>query len=149
MKVFLEVKKKQNDSRTEKHRIRIESMKKQVSEGGREFIEEVSGFDRGLTLSLLNRFKRITLVHKVKSERFTIDSDLSFARNGQDISLPQVVIAEIKQSRASCDTESFLIMRQLGIRPMGISKYCLGSMLLQPELKSNNFRAKRLYIEKL
>ena len=124
-------------------------MESVLGEKSCDFIREITGKNLQLHKSLGNFFKRITLVHKSRPERFTIDVNLGFDQDQNEIELSQMVIAELKQSSQSRETESFQSLRKLGIRPMGMSKYCLGMMLTRPGLKHNNFKRKRIFVEKL
>lgn len=146
---FLEIKKKSNKGETDKHRIRVETARHSLGATEMSFIKEVCDLDQLLNPTLTNSFKRITLVHKYKKERFTIDSDLEFSFGESKRSLPNLVIAEVKQERASRDTESMALLKKSGIRPRGISKYCMGIVLLNPGQKYNNFKRTRLFIEAL
>ena len=41
------------------------------------------------------------------------------------------------------------IMQQLRIKPLKVSKYCIGTALTTPEVKKNRFKAKIRMIEKI
>jgi len=146
---FLEVKKKSNKGETDKHRIRVSGLNEHLGLNEMTFIKKVCDLDHPLHPTLNNTFKRITLVHKYKKERFTIDCDLEFSFGKSHRSLPNVVIAEVKLERASRDTESMALLKRRRVRPRGISKYCMGIVLLNPGLKYNNFKRTRLFIEGL
>jgi len=96
-----------------------------------------------------NRYKRITLVSKGSLERLTIDLELIFKNDSQKMSLDQLVIAEVKQARFSQDSPFVQLMRTNGIRPTSFSKYCIGTSLLYPHLKSNNFKRHQMLVKKL
>lgn len=146
---FLEIKAKPNTGQTEKQRIRIAEMKDELSSEEVQYVSQRSGFTGDLHLALTNQFNRITLVHKHNCERFTIDFDLIFQLKNREKAFSDVVVAEIKQASASRNTASYQILRGLGIRPIGFSKYCLGTILLHPEIKHNNFKRTLLHLEKL
>jgi hypothetical protein len=40
-------------------------------------------------------------------------------------------------------------MRQLGVRPAGMSKYCIGLLLLRPDVKRNAFKPILLQLERI
>ena len=96
---------------------------------------------------LWTSFRRITLVGRDTAERVTIDTDLRFNTGSKERRLDGVVIAEIKQERARRDSAIRLQLRDQGIRPLRMSKYCLGSALLDPTLKHNSFKAKLLALK--
>lgn len=97
-----------------------------------------------LTPQITTRFLRITLVGRHAPERVTIDTNLSFAAGNDCKQLGGLVIAEVKQERARRDSAISVRLRSLGIRPLRLSKYCLGTAMLHPTLKRNAFKAKLL-----
>lgn len=155
---FFEIKKKNNKGRTDKRRIPIESIQPSLDPELSHFVEETTGYRLPLTPQLWTTFSRITLVSQHAAERVTIDTNLRFRECAEigaqeaiasDKGFPGVVIAEVKQER---DDRSSLFRQELrsqGIRPLRVSKYCLGEMLLRPDLKSNRFKSKLLAIQKI
>lgn len=146
---FLEVKAKNNKGRTNKRRIPIDRIEECLSPSSREFIESVTGKLPELTPQLWSTFSRITIVNRLRPERVTLDLDLSFSGRDASQELPGVVIAEVKQQR---DDRHSLVREHLRlhrIRAMRVSKYCLGSVLLNPHLKSNRFKPKLRAIQKI
>lgn len=98
---FLEVKKKNNHGKTSKKRIHVPSVDAVVNERyGEDFLQNLTGhtFDE-IIPTLSNRFKRITLVNHGKTERLTIDFDLSFLNreNGVEQAMENIVIIELKR----------------------------------------------------
>jgi hypothetical protein len=59
------------------------------------------------------------------------------------------VIAEIKQARLGPRSPFTHQLKQIGVRPGGFSKYCIGSTLLNPTLKQNRFKPNLLQIASL
>ena len=61
-------------------------------------------------INLKNNFKRITLVNKGYSERVTIDTNLTFIDENQELNFGEIAIIEVKQSKSSQKSEltSFL-----------------------------------------
>lgn len=103
---FLEVKQKDNHGKTRKKRIAVTS-EKAVLEGreGEDFLTERTGlsfYDLHPTLS--NRFNRITLVNRAKTERLTIDFDLVFHNRHSERShrMENAVIIELKRDEPRC-----------------------------------------------
>jgi len=148
---FLEIKDKNNRGRTIKNRISISDMNELGSESVESFIREKSlYFPDVISPRLENSFRRITLVNKGMTERLTIDVDLWFHNLYTGISrqMDDLVIIELKQD-GGVPSVAKDILTGLEIRPISISKYCLGSMLTDPELKHNRFKSKLIQINKV
>lgn len=146
---FLEVKFKTNKDRTIKKRVPLESITENLNHNDRIFIEERTGTGMMLEAKLWNKFQRITLVNEKLPERLTIDCNLSFATNNQTVELDNLVIAEVKQESENRHSPFMNELKRRIIRPEGISKYCLGVMMLYPQIKHNNFKEKILRIKKV
>jgi hypothetical protein len=86
-------------------------------------------------------YERFTLVDLLNAERVTIDRHIVFQRGHETRTLDGLVIAEIKQHRKH---PSFFRrqMRSKKIWEESISKYCLGTLLLNDQVKRNRFKAK-------
>src|SRR5262249_4236005 len=93
-----------------------------------------------LALSLSNNYRRMTLVARDGAERLTCDFDLSFAeptgRSGRLSS--DFLVLETKTIRGKGAADRTL--KAIGARPLFCSKYCVGTALLQPDVKSNELR---------
>lgn len=93
--------------------------------------------------ALDNSFTRITLVNKAKTERCTIDVNISF-RNpeepGKEIRVNDIAIIEVKQSKTSVLSGIVASLRAMRVYPSSISKYVLGLILTHPEIKYNSFK---------
>jgi VTC domain len=151
---FLEIKKKSNKGRTDKIRVELTDTPDFCGILGtewHEFIVRNSPYDEcGLLPHINTSFERITLVNNNLSERITIDTNLQFlnCRNGKQSNIPELMIIELKQDgRVHSKMKDFLFDRR--ILPKGISKYCLGTVMTDPTAKSNRFRVKVRYINKL
>lgn len=151
---FLEIKRKNNKGRTSKKRVKIPNEQFQrvsLESEEKAFITEKSPYQyEGLRPSLQNFFYRMTLVDKAETERVTIDIDLQFRPVGAEsyTQTNNLVIIEMKQdSTAKSHFRAYL--NELSILPKGMSKYCLGMILTDPCVKSNQFKKKIRYINKL
>jgi hypothetical protein len=102
-----------------------------------------------LVPQLRSGFSRITLVHRDQPERVTLDFDIAFSHDNRTECCPGIVIAEVKQNRNQRNSPTRELMHQRHIRPMRVSKYCLGSVLLKPALKYNRFKSKLRAIRKI
>ncbi|HNU77117.1 MAG TPA: polyphosphate polymerase domain-containing protein [Prolixibacteraceae bacterium] len=148
---FLEVKRKMNTSRTKKYRIRIDPEQTEFDDEALDLVNAYSSVSlSSLSPVFVNRFRRITLVNREKTERVTIDLDLRYADilNEREIIVPRLVIIEIKQNRFS-NSVMGEVLRDLRIKKTGISKYCLGISLLYPDVKMNKYKRKIRIIEKV
>ncbi|MBL0134933.1 MAG: VTC domain-containing protein [Chitinophagaceae bacterium] len=135
---YLEIKCRTNKGTTVKHRI--------VVDGAidlSEFIEKHSGFSKNiLSNTLVTRYKRITLFHKTRVEKVTLDLDLTYLRGDRIVSYPNIVMVEIKVPNLH-EGQLFHFMKNHGIRKGSLSKYCLGMISLDNGIKHNRF--KRIY----
>lgn len=146
---FLEVKFKNNKGRTVKTRVTVDDFELDLSQDSNDFISETAGQDFNLRPALWNSFKRITLVNQDLPERLTIDTELAFEIDGEHKTMKNLVIAELKQEKANRHSPFAKAVKELGIRPERISKYCLGVAMMKEDVKKNTFKKKIMKIEKL
>ena len=147
---YLELKFKTNKRKTIKSRLKIEDFETTLSKTSREHLEKNSPLDIDeLEPKMYNQFTRLTFVHKQDPERLTIDIDLKYNKEGRDSELSNLVIAELKQEKATAQSDFVRTMKKFHIRTMRISKYCIGTILLNDDMKYNNFKPKLLAIEKV
>jgi len=138
---FLEVKFKNNKGRTIKNRIKKKKLTNKFSEESVKFIQKYAHIDSlDLSEKLWNKFTRITMVQKEAKERITIDINLEFGNNKRKLEVPELIIAEVKQEKYNVHSDFIQVMRKWHIKPMRMSKYCIGSVLLNGNLKDNNYR---------
>ncbi len=145
---FLEIKYKKY-GRTDKKRIKTSPFETNFHNTEKQFISDVTHERFVLKPVLWNNFYRITLVNKTMPERVTIDLGLSFDMNGKKVGFENLVIGEIKQERVNYNSPILNLLKKNGIRPSGISKYCLGIALLGQNVKRNAFKERILAIEKI
>jgi len=148
--IFFEIKIKNNKNRTVKKRLMVDEMNGCL--GGRE-IELVSNIiglqPNKLTTKLNIQFSRITLADNSFNERLTIDTNLS-AKNGSSSKIfDKLVISEIKQKKYNPKSQYIQILRDLRIPEMRFSKYCMGMLHVNKEIKYNRFKPKLLQINKI
>ena len=99
--------------------------------------------ESALIPTLNNSFTRITLVNKSKTERCTIDVNISFRDPDapeKEITINDIAIIEVKQSKTSVLSGIVASLRAMRVYPSGISKYVLGLILTHPEIKHNAFK---------
>lgn len=147
---FLEVKHKVGERHTVKERIPLRPPATVRTPQAADFLARACPYPAdALAPSVLNLYTRITLVGKGRAERVTLDLDLAFVRDGHQVALPGIVVAEVKYSGARRGSEFMELMHRLHVREAGFSKYCVGISLLYPEVKHNRFKAKQRLIARL
>lgn len=146
---FLEIKFKNNKGRTIKERVEKEEFKPVFTNTELNFIGQSSPYS-GLQLEpkIRSFFNRFTLVDKQFSERVTVDIFPGFKNSEKEITLSNLVIIEIKQSKASDPAMITRVLQSQKIRRHGFSKYCIGRSLLEEKIKKNNFKPLLLKIRK-
>ena len=155
---YLEVKTKNNHGRTKKKRTAAEGFDPQARatcdfrlHDHDAFIAANLHYDpQRLSEHLENRFDRITLVNKGKTERLTIDINLRFHNFITDNYrfMGDLVIIELKRDGHQ-PSPILPKLLQLRIHPHGFSKYCIGSALTNEALRRNRFKPRLHYVQKL
>lgn len=158
---FLEVKTKDNHKRTRKKRVAVDVTMLDEACAGKVAFTPQDPFDeflhkhlqyapQSMHPALQNSFNRITLVNRAKTERLTIDIDLKFHNliTGRETSLSNLAIVELKRDGLQPSPVIDLLL-QLRIMPMGFSKYCMGSALTNPDLKTNRFKERLRLIDRM
>lgn len=150
---YLEIKRKNNHGRTSKKRIGLPLEQMNGFSGNPEacaYLARHSWFtEPELARSLETAFTRITLVNPSLTERLTIDTRLRFKnfRTHRETTLQDAVIIELKQDgRARSSMRSIFLEHR--IKPVRVSKYCIGITLTDPQAKSGRFKVKVRAIEK-
>ena len=135
---FLEVKRKKINGNTSKKRLPV------ANENGLDerFVANHSPFRTDeLKPLLINQFNRITLVNRERTERLTLDFDLQF-RTLDGAATPvfsQGAIIELKQVKKA-DSVIARRLKDEKIRPCGVSKYCVGMLLLYNQLNYKRYK---------
>lgn len=150
---FFEIKNKSNRGRTTKRRTEIAS--EHFNSFGRDceavkLLSAHSAYQLSeLVPTLTTRFTRITLVNPTLTERITIDLELEYEdmRSGKRASIPRMAIVELKQD-GNITSLTKLLLRDMRIPPLKVSKYCLGTTLTVEGIKRNRFKAKLQEIDK-
>ncbi len=150
---FFEIKNKNNHGRTKKKRISIAttSTLHDEREAVVPFMEKHAWYTiEEISPVIENWFNRITLVNFDKTERLTIDFNLRFHHlksDGND-QLQRVAIIELKRD-GNVPSPALDILREIRIKRSGFSKYCIGSILTNRQLKRNNFKERLTMISKM
>ena len=149
---FCEVKHKTNKGRTSKERIKVEPIDNIVENPeAAAFLAEKQPYEVSTLMPQLETvFNRVTLVNFEKTERLTIDCNLTFNDmvNGNVAQIAPLVVMELKQDGRS---KSLLkdVLFDMRIKPFKMSKYCIGICLTRPGSKQNRFKRKLMRINKL
>jgi len=146
---FLEVKRKTGRGRTDKKRIRVEGIPDQLLGEHLRFAQEAARDNSPLVPALWNHFTRYTFVAKDRPERLTMDLDLRFSDPNGEGRLGNIVVAELKQERADRQSPFVQLVRAMGERPSGMSKYCIGMLTLRRPVKHNAFKEVLLRLNRL
>lgn len=147
---FLEIKFKTNTKRTIKSRINIAEFSPEFNDEAKAFIRLNTPFDPDeLVPTLNNDFKRFTLVSKDMKERATIDSELNFEVGGGKKHFSNLCIAELKLDTSSSGSKFKVAMRENLCPEVRISKYSVGMAFMYDHLKQNNFKFKKLQINRI
>jgi hypothetical protein len=146
---FFEIKFKSNKGRTVKSRMKLNESRCFLSEEISGFLENETDLKaESLKEAIQINYNRITLVNKSLTERLTIDFDMTYQVNQETHSFPNLVIAEVKQEKNGRSPFRSL-MQEEHIQCLSISKYCLGIASFVPDVKTNSFKSKLLYVNKL
>lgn len=140
---FFEIKRKTSQRRTVKSRIRIHRFHPALGEDERRLLTRrcpVAADDLEHVLDV--SFRRWTMVHKGYRDRCTIDTDLVTSAGDRAFPYPWLSIVEVKQERFSRASDLVRALEAMRIRPLRISKYCLGILRGRPGVKYNRFKAK-------
>lgn len=146
---FLEIKQKDGKGKTTKSRIRIDDFETELTPKSVDFINNTTSKDNNLKPSIWNKFNRITLVNNQAMERLTIDLGLQFKMNKSSKEFENLVIIEVKQERFDRTSPVVRALKEKGINPYSMSKYCIGMTNIYPHLKYNRFKRKIIKINKI
>lgn len=146
---FLEIKLKNNKGRTIKERITRPTFDTDFSQREIEFIGQTSTLPaEQLQPKIRSFFNRFTLVDNNFTERVTIDLAPGFKNQEKEITLNNLVIIEVKQSKEAKPALITQVLKNNKVSRQGFSKYCIGRSLLEEKIKKNNFKPLLLKIGK-
>ena len=132
---MLEVKSKGYRGATVKQRVAHDpSSTEFLDRSARAFVEEITGGGSDALRPVLETLYRRTTV-ALGDQRITIDLGLECTSGRERRFGPHHALVETKSPGRSSPFE--LALRERGIRPHSVSKYCVGAALLYPQLPSN------------
>lgn len=145
---FLEIKLKTNKKVTIKNRVEAPFEKNSFLPSEISFIRHETPYSgENLVHVLYNKFKRLTLIHRDKLDRCTIDISPVFWNDNNAVNIYDLAIFELKRGKSLKSSPIVEILRNLKIRQRGMSKYCTGRALLEPELKHNTFNPRLRFLK--
>jgi len=147
---FIEVKQKYKN-RTNKERLRVNKFDYPIEEGLQSLVHDCTPYRADeLERKLTTYFNRITLVNKKVCERITIDLDIRFIdEKGGTYDMPSCAIVEIKRDKEDVFSSFARTLKAAGVLPLSISKYCLGTVALNSNVKYNRFKPRLRKVERL
>jgi len=145
---FLEIKVKNNHSKTSKNRIPIPDSDSLKEKSYKNFLKSCTDKYKEIIPVVDVAYSRITLVNKAFTERLTIDTGLNFKNETSSAGYSGLCILELKQDK-SARSPLREILREKRIFESSLSKYCLGIASLYPEVKKNNIKEKIRFVNKL
>ncbi|MHA7225959.1 polyphosphate polymerase domain-containing protein [Glutamicibacter soli] len=140
---MFEIKTKGLRGATVKHRIEQElDDAGRLTDSSLEFLNQVVSREYGeevpdLMPVLDSSYIRSTFVNPLDGERVTCDVELEYANGRQQVQGPDLVVVETKSADGRGVSDQALAA--LGIRPVSMSKYCIGIALLNPQLPANKW----------
>ncbi|MFW5832391.1 MAG: VTC domain-containing protein, partial [Prolixibacteraceae bacterium] len=147
---FFEIKFKNNKKKTIKKRIKSVFEAGELHDRESQFLTGNTPFESSmLQPGLYNQFYRITLIHKERKDRCTIDLQPEFRNGHGKLQYNDLVIFELKRGKSLKSSPMIHILKKLKIRQRGLSKYCTGKALLNPQLKRNAFKPRLRYLQKM
>ena len=146
---YFEIKRKTNKERTIKSRIEVPFTAGKLTKEEYKFLKEKSPYGEMFPEPVLfNSFNRISLVDKEKTERCTIDLGLKFWNSKDEFFPHRLAIIEVKRGHQLKASNLIAILKSLGIRYKGLSKYCTGRALIDSNMKQNAFKPRLMNLEK-
>ncbi len=147
---FFEIKIKNNKNRTIKKRLLIDKLDKSIDRQKEELTSNIIGLSFNQLSPVIDiQFSRITLADKNFKERITLDTNISTLNGTTNKIFDKLVVAEIKQEKYNCKSDFIKILRNFKIPDMRFSKYCMGMVSINTEIKHNRFKPKLLQINKI
>jgi hypothetical protein len=138
---MLEVKLKGRRGETVKERLAYDfGRRDELTCEGRAFLASVIDQAYGLPVpplkpALTTAYRRATLVDLEQGSRLTVDVDLSWSDVANSHRAGHLALVESKSLSGAGPVDALLT--SMGIRPVRISKYCLGVALLNPVTAAN------------
>src|SRR5699024_9718073 len=140
---MFEVKLKGYRDRTVKRRTNHEFERRgELTGSAQRFLHSVLRHEYGMSApalvpSLTTEYRRATLVDPENATRLTCDVDLRCRDDNGDAAGPDLVLVESKSAGGRAPADQAL--KTIGIRPVSLSKYCIGTALVHPDVPANKW----------
>lgn len=137
---YFELKCRNNKKHTLIQRVPLDDLSEDICEYGKQLIvKNIPISSNGLAPALWVYYHRFMLVNPATKERLTFDANVWFRWKTQFVAYPNLIIADVQQEKG-CLSPFRMLMKEMGIRQGGISKYCLGLANMEPSLKVNTIK---------
>lgn len=140
---MFEIKTKGRRGATVKHRIPHQmDDADRITDAAQAFLDGVLAAEYSMSPTELHPvmesdYRRATFVDPIDGERLTCDVDLLYTDEARALQGPELFVVETKT--ASGRGAASTALSELGIRPVSMSKYCVGIAMLNPELPANKW----------
>lgn len=132
---FLEIKCGGKWRNTRKYRKQRAFGDSELAQSDREFVRQHTGLAGAeMEAQLWTNFHRLTLLADEQAERVTVDTGLSFVGEEDERELGRYALVEVKQPRLSLQSPVMQALRQLSVRPLSVSKFCVGVVLTRENM---------------
>lgn len=145
---FFEVKYKVKGDRTDKKRIKQDTINETLSDSEYSIISHPLLNNQLLEKKMWIYFHRITLANKNMRERLTIDIALSFDNMKERIEFPEIVVAEVKQDKSMPNSSVIKALKSRHFEEVGFSKYSSAVAWMEP-VKNNLFKPNFIKVKKI
>tara|TARA_B110000037_G_scaffold41289_1_gene51046 strand:- start:17047 stop:17817 length:771 start_codon:yes stop_codon:yes gene_type:complete len=147
---FIEIKRKNNRSKTFKSRAKVNSALTELTEEAAKFIAKTENIDPSiLSKSIEVGFDRIALINKKFEDRCTFDMNLTVIWENKKYIFDNLIIGELKKGAFRNTSPFNQVFRKEKIYKTSMSKYCVAMITARPELKHNTFKPLLLKLKKL
>lgn len=133
-----------------KRRLRVDGLSPFIQGEAAELLTKVCGLaPHDLEPALGITFRRMSLLGADTEEVVNIDLGLHFVNENGSAEVPGIAIVEIKHLPGDDISPVTEVLDDLGARPRTLSKYCTGLTLLDPSLKTAQFREQLRHVMQL
>lgn len=137
---YLEIKKKNNNTLSEKYRIKLENISSPDIKKLINTIPQITPYQNiMLQPTLKTNYTRITFLNLQNNNKITIDNNIFFSSENKNKNINEFYILEYKTNKKAINQEFRRLLKENGIYQTSFSKYCFGLNYTHHKLKKNNF----------